>query len=63
MAYIVQAEDPDGAVSKTIADRKDALATAVNWASEGRSNVKIIGNGRIYTAMELALAIINDHSG
>jgi hypothetical protein len=60
MAYIVQAEDHDGAISKTVADRKDALATAVTWASEGRSNVKIIGNGRIYTPKDLALAIIND---
>jgi hypothetical protein len=60
MTYIVQAEDPDGAISKTIADRKDALATAVTWASEGRSNVKIIGNGRIYTLKELALAIVNE---
>jgi hypothetical protein len=53
-----QSED-HSAVSKTHVDRKDALATAVKWASEGRK-VKILGNGRIYTAVELALSIINN---
>jgi len=61
MPYIVQAEESKdhNAVSKTHEDRKDALATAVQWGSEGRK-VKIIGNGRIFTAQELALAIINN---
>lgn len=38
---------------------KDALATAVQRGSEGRK-VKIIGNGEIYTAAELAISIINN---
>jgi hypothetical protein len=61
MPYIVQADESDdhSAVSKTHADRKDALANAVRWTSEGRK-VKIIGNGRIYTTTELAHSIIND---
>jgi hypothetical protein len=61
MPYIVQAEESDdhSAVSKRHTDRKEALANAVRWTSEGRK-VKIIGNGRIYTTTELALSIIND---
>jgi hypothetical protein len=58
MAYIVQADDSgnDG-ISITRADRKEALAAAVQWQSEGRSGVKIIGDGRIYTPKDLARAI------
>jgi hypothetical protein len=58
---IVRAEESQDrfAVSKTHDDRKDALATAVQWESEGRK-VKIIGNGKIYTAAELAISIINN---
>jgi hypothetical protein len=60
MAYIVQADDSEHTgISMTVADRKAALAVAVKWASEGRSGVKIIGDGRIYTAEELARAIID----
>jgi hypothetical protein len=32
---------------------------AVQWKSEGRK-VKIISNGKIYTATELAVSIINN---
>jgi hypothetical protein len=61
MPYIVQAEESEdhSAVSKTHEDRKEALVTAVKWGSEGRK-VQIIGNGRVYTATELALSIINE---
>jgi hypothetical protein len=61
MAYVVQAEESKdhNAVSKTHEDRKDALVTAVQWGTEGRK-VKIIGNGRIYTAVELAVSIIDN---
>jgi hypothetical protein len=62
MAYIVQAEDSEGPISKTLADRKEALATSVEWASEGRLNIKIIGDGRRYTARELARVIIEEES-
>jgi hypothetical protein len=48
-------------VSLTVADRKDALATAVAWAGQGRSGMMIIGrDGRIYTLEGLAMAIINE---
>jgi hypothetical protein len=60
MAYIVQAVDSEGdAISTTVADRKQALAVAIKWASQVRSGIKIIGDGRIHTAKELARAIID----
>jgi hypothetical protein len=60
MAYIVQAGDSNhGGISKTVADRKRALAIAVKWGSQGRSGVTISGDGRIYTAKELAREIID----
>jgi hypothetical protein len=62
MPYVVQADDQDGPSSKTVADRKEALALAVRWASEGRSRIRILGDGRIYNAQELPLAIINEEA-
>ena len=60
MAYIIQADDSgDDAISLTLADRKEALAAAIQWQSEGRSGVKIIGDGRIYSPDDLARAIID----
>jgi hypothetical protein len=60
MSYIVQADDSvDDGISITRADRKEALAAAVQWQSEGRPGVKIVGDGRIYTAQELARVIID----
>jgi hypothetical protein len=58
MAYVLQAEDSEGAISLTVFDRKQALAAAIKWATEGRSGIKIIGDGRIYTTRELARVII-----
>ena len=58
MPYIVLADGSKDAISTTVSDRKQALAAAVEWASDGRSGVKIIGDGRIYTVKELARAII-----
>lgn len=61
MAYIVQTDGPADhtAASVILDDREGALATAVKWASEGRV-VKILGNGKIYTPEDLAVAIINN---
>lgn len=53
MAYVLQAEDSEGAISLTVFDRKQALAAAIKWATDGRSGIKIIGDGRIYTTREL----------
>jgi hypothetical protein len=59
MAYIVQADDSKhGGISMAVADRKRALAVAIKWRSQGRSGVTINGDGRIYTAKELARSII-----
>jgi hypothetical protein len=60
MAYIVQASVPDlgdNATSVTVANREDALATAVWWLDHGVSGVKIIGDGHIYTPGEFALTL------
>ena len=60
MAYIVQADRPgSGPATLTLADREEALKTAVRWADGGCSHVRIIGDGRIYSPEELAVAIIN----
>ena len=62
MAYIVQAEDASdhNFVSLAVPDRKEALATAIEWMSEGRTAVKIVGDGRIYTPESLAQVILKD---
>jgi hypothetical protein len=40
MAYIVQADDSEGdAISISVADRKQALAAAIELETEGRSGV------------------------
>jgi hypothetical protein len=62
MAFIVQAsrgQHFDDVVSITLESSRDALAAALRWAEEE----KIIGNGRIYTVEELALAIIRGEVG
>jgi hypothetical protein len=59
MAYIVQGVDYEGKpISTTVDDRKRALAVAITWRSQGRSGVTINGDGRIYSAKELARSII-----
>ncbi len=65
MAFIVQAsrgQHFDDVVSITLESSRDALANALRWAEEER-DVKIIGNGRIHTVEELALAIIRGEVG
>ena len=61
MPYIVRAEGPADrpTVSTIHEDRRDALATALLWGSEGRT-VQILGNGKIYSPEDLAAAIINN---
>jgi hypothetical protein len=60
MPYVIQAVDSGGdPVSITVSGRKEALAAALNWESEGRSGVKIIGDGRIYSTKDLAQAVID----
>lgn len=60
MVYIVEADGTsDDEVLKTAADRREARAIAVEWACQGATNIRIIGDGRIYTPEALAAAIIN----
>jgi hypothetical protein len=60
MAYIVQADDSEGdAISISVADRKQAARGCHQMGDRRTSGIKIIGDGRIYTAKELARAIID----
>jgi hypothetical protein len=62
MPYLVQACEPSGKVeqSKAAVDRREALSVALEWFRLGYINIRIIGNGRIYTAEQLALEVINE---
>jgi len=58
VAFNVQRDGPgNDAVSVTIDDRKEAFALAIEWLDGGRTGIKIIGDGRVYSAMEFALTI------
>jgi hypothetical protein len=61
MAYVVQAIAPSNhvAISQTVAARDEALTLAVDWEAQGHTRIRIIGDGRIYTAQQLAMAVIN----
>jgi hypothetical protein len=60
--YIVQGkpQEPAGIVEVVKSTRKDALETANDFLNQGIPFVTIVGDGRVYTVEELALAIIND---
>jgi hypothetical protein len=61
MPYLIQATAPSGDPrSATAPDRQEALAIAVELASNGHTGIRILGEGRIYLPKDLALAIIND---
>jgi hypothetical protein len=60
MAFIVQAlqaENPDNEASIVIADREDALETAVRLSENGQIAVRIIGDGRIYDTSQFFLTV------
>jgi hypothetical protein len=58
MAFNLQRDGPgNDAVSVTIDDRRETLEVAVRWLDAGRTGVKIIGDGRVYTPEEFALTI------
>ena len=56
MSYLIQAAVPGkaDAVSISVTTREEALKIAALWQEEGRSGIRIIANGRIYTPIELA---------
>jgi hypothetical protein len=61
VVYIVQAKprEAEGGI-KVIKDTRDeALRTAKDFLDQGLPFVTIIGDGRVYTVEEFALAIIN----
>ena len=59
MAYIVQMHQADltAPASVTIERREDALETALQMIEHGQVAVRIIGDGRIYSAAEFSLTI------
>ena len=59
--FIVQGKprEPEGIVKVTKDTRKDALETANEFLNRGFPFVTIVGDGRVYTAQEFALTIIN----
>jgi hypothetical protein len=60
--YIVQGKprEPAGIIKVVKSTRKDALETANDFLSQGFPFVTIVGDGRVYSVEELAVAIIND---
>jgi len=59
--FIVQGKprEPAGIVKAIKDTRKEALATANDFLNQGFPFVTIVGDGRVYTAQEFALTIIN----
>jgi hypothetical protein len=61
MVFIVQAKprEPEGIVKVTRTTRRDALEAANDFLNQGIPFVTIVADGRVYTAEEFALTIIN----
>ena len=60
--FIVQGKprEPEGIVKVTKATRRDALKAASEFMDQGMPFVTILADGRVYTAEEFALTVIND---
>jgi hypothetical protein len=60
--FIVQAKprEPEGIVKVVRETRADALAAAKDFLDQGMPFVTIVADGRVYTAEEFALTVIND---
>jgi hypothetical protein len=65
MPFIVQGKprEPEGIVKVTKETRKDALETANDFLNQGLPFVTIIADGRVYSAEEFALTVINGEDG
>jgi hypothetical protein len=61
MVFIVQGKprEPEGIVKVTKTTRRDALEAANDILNQGIPFVTIVADGRVYTAEEFALTIIN----
>jgi hypothetical protein len=59
--FIVQAKprEPEGIIKVTKATREEALQAAKDFLSQGMPFVTIVADGRVYTAEEFALTIMN----
>ena len=59
--FIVQAKprEPEGIVKIVKATRTEALQTAKDFLDQGMPFVTIVADGRVYTAEEFALTVIN----
>jgi hypothetical protein len=60
--FIVQAKprEPEGIVKVVRQTREEALAAAKDFLDQGMPFVTIVADGRVYTAEEFALTVIND---
>ena len=58
MAFNIQHDGTESSV--TVGQRSEALAIVSDWLKAGRTGVKIIGDGRIYSPEEFAATVIND---
>jgi hypothetical protein len=63
MAFIVQTDgNVADATSVIVTSEAEALSIAIQWLTEGRYGVKIIGDGRIYTTDEFAMKTRQRHA-
>ena len=63
--FIVQGKprEPEGIVKVTKTSRADALKAALEFLDQGMPFVTIVADGRVYTAEEFAVTVINDEVG
>jgi len=61
VVFIVQAKprEPEGIIKVTKASRKEALQAASDFQNQGMPFVTIVADGRVYTAEEFALTVMN----
>ena len=63
--FIVQGKprEPEGIVTATKTSRADALKAALEFLDQGMPLVTIVADGRVYTAEEFAVTVINHEVG
>ena len=63
--FIIQGKprEPEGIVKVTKTSRADALKAALEFLDQGMPLVTIVADGRVYTAEEFAVTVINDEVG
>ena len=63
--FIVQGKprEPEGIVKVTKTSRADTLKVALELLDQGMPIVTIVADGRVYTAEEFAVTVINDEVG